>query len=85
MCSVSPAQMSDIFLFAKDSFLESYSYFSEEEYDEMVREFFRETYTKEEVEQDLPMDEYPNNIQNVKWDIERKLAMRNPKMWDKVS
>lgn len=52
-----PAHMQDIFIYAKEDFLHSYSYFTEEEYDNMVTNFFKSNYTKEEMEDDLPLEE----------------------------
>ena len=47
--------MQDIFIYAKEDFLRSYNYFTEEEYDDMVTKFFKSNYTKEEMENDLPL------------------------------
>ncbi len=52
-----PAHMQDIFIYAKEDFLRSYSYFTEEEYDDMVTKFFKSNYTKEEMEDDLPLED----------------------------
>ena len=57
MYKIDPAHMQDIFVFAKDSFLESYSYFTEKEYDDMVTEFFKNNYTEKEVDDALPLSE----------------------------
>lgn len=55
-----PAHMQDIFIYAKEDFLRSYSYFTEKDYDNMVTNFFKSNYTKEEMEEDLPLEEcYP--------------------------
>lgn len=52
-----PAHMQDIFIYAKKDFLRSYSYFTEEDYDNMITNFFKSNYTKEEMEEDLPLEE----------------------------
>ena len=54
---IDPAHMQDIFVFAKKDFLRSYSYFTEEEYDEMVTEFFKANYSAKEMNDALPLDE----------------------------
>lgn len=52
-----PAHIQDIFIYAKKDFLRSYSYFTEEEYDDMVTNFFKNNYTKKEMEDNLPLEE----------------------------
>ena len=54
---ICPAHMQDIFNFAKDAFISCYSYLSEKDYDNMVTDYFKTHYTKEEMDQDLPLEE----------------------------
>lgn len=55
---IDPAHMQDIFYFAKEDFLRSYSYITRDDYDEMITQFFRANYTKEEVLKEFPLDKW---------------------------
>ena len=55
---IDPAHMQDIFYYAKEDFLRSYSYFTREEYDEMITDFFRANYTKSEILKEQPLDKW---------------------------
>ena len=58
-----PAHMQDIFIYAKNDFLKSYSYFTEDEYDDMITDFFKNNYTFEEVNNALPINECSWQVQ----------------------
>ena len=60
---IDPAHMQDILNYAKKQFLASYSYITEEEYDKMITEYFRENYTYEEVNAALPLKECCKAVQ----------------------
>ena len=58
-----PAHMQDIFIYAKNDFLKSYSYFTEDEYDDMITDFFKDNYTFEEVNNALTINECSWQVQ----------------------